>query len=146
MKHISSELRKGSVFYPMNRNREIHMPIEVAYRVLEIHSFKVLAIRNTKKDIIDVEWNEFDINDISPISLTPELLVKIGFENKGGWVGKTIYEEIWDENIEIVFEFMDNILTVYADDRRVRIISNPSLHQLQNLYYCLTGIELEINL
>lgn len=97
---------------------------------------------------ISNEMLEFFLKEnVNPIPLTPELLVNnCSFVNKGGWVGKSFETEIYDETVELIFEFMDGVLSVHAYDQRVRKIDSPSLHQLQNLYWCLCGKELIIDL
>lgn len=82
-------------------------------------------------------------NEIFPIPLSPEILEKCGFS-------KTSYEEqswqISQSENGIVFceddknGYCEVVLDFYSQVR-VRY-----LHQLQNLYYALTGTELNINL
>ncbi len=78
-----------------------------------------------------------------PIPLTPEILVKAGFENKSsttdyifeygkfiiGGTRKRLFPSVWGEDG----------LQDYGD-----LIEY--VHQLQNLYFCLTGDELNIEL
>lgn len=71
-----------------------------------------------------------------PIELTPEILIDCGFE-KG-------LDHFWySPNIEIGVLFHDSGLTVTTQS-----VSRPvtHLHQLQNLYFALTGEELTVNL
>jgi len=65
-----------------------------------------------------------------PIPLTEEILLKCGFKKRndceGYWLnGILFYKEIMSENQKTKIKY---------------------LHQLQNLYWCLVGEELEINL
>ena len=70
--------------------------------------------------------------DVEPIPLTEEWLVKFGFErNKlnNGWKGMKVY------------------LSQYSNDKRIwydNELDLKSVHQLQNLYFALTGEELTI--
>lgn len=77
-----------------------------------------------------------------PIPLTGERLLKCGFEDRildigisDLWLG---YNSIFEVNI-----FIDDIAKGY-----VELSNNPriSLHQLQNLFFELTGKELEVKL
>ncbi len=96
--------------------------------------------------IRDSAGNTYKPAHIYPIPLTPEILVKIGFKNRGGWHGLEHNTHIFDEPIELVFEVMDGALTVYSNDQRVSNTANPTLHQFQNLYFSLTNIELTVNI
>jgi hypothetical protein len=67
----------------------------------------------------------YDINSLKPIPLTEEWLLKLGF--------------VWVEDIKILKGYLDD----YIDGN-----SNTQLkyvHQLQNLYFALTGEELTLN-
>jgi len=82
------------------------------------------------------ESDFFHVEIFEPIPLTPEILEKAGFVNS--------------ESIELFFELTGfkisdgKILhTHFKRDRGVQILN---LHQLQNLYFALTGEEIEINL
>lgn len=89
---------------------------------------------------IDYKQGVLNLNDVSPIPLTEEWLVKFGFELQ---IGNHILENHWGHLIR----WHDSI--IITDD-----ISNHSkgltvkieyVHQLQNLYFALTGEELEYN-
>lgn len=73
-------------------------------------------------------------DSINPIPLTPEILEKCGFVNDNGWYAI----HLWNRN-ELA-KCMDydgvSINNSYFD------YAITSLHQLQNLYYSLTGKEL----
>jgi hypothetical protein len=90
--------------------------------------------------------------DIHPIALTAELLEKAGFENitpeyDNGIVHTfkkylLIIRFTWDEDGTL---FTARTASLENGMRNYSIILT-SLHQLQNLYFALTGKELEINL
>jgi hypothetical protein len=81
--------------------------------------------------------------DIEPMALTPELLVKIGFEKLPG--SKFVYRIIVDD-LEISISV--DLFYAYIDTKWGQAsIKKPifkSLHQLQNLYFALTNSELPI--
>jgi hypothetical protein len=81
-----------------------------------------------------------DINDLKPIELTPELLGKAGLEKVNDSV--TEYENV--EHGATVYTFK-NGFEFYLDTWHSGVWIKH-LHQLQNLYYALTGEELNINL
>src|SRR5690606_25906266 len=67
-----------------------------------------------------------------PIPLTEEWFLKLGFQFVGGWVnGKVLLDSLLyvrDKRTEYVFE--------YGEGSRITI---QHVHQLQNLYFALTG-------
>ena len=89
------------------------------------------------------------IDEIEPIPITEELVLKIGFKkdvdanNRYRYVIDNCMFEIrlWDSGTLIKLEN-------YCEDcvRKVHLPKTPNLHQLQNAYYLLTGKELEIKL
>lgn len=94
------------------------------------------------------------VEDIQPIELTDELLVKIGFEIQGRYRKFTSYElviRLSDSIVRIVYiVYNDGNPTIeiitFNEHNEYRNKDIKYLHQLQNVYYCLTGQELEIEL
>lgn len=78
-------------------------------------------------DIDECENNEM----VKPIQLTEEKLLKCGFEN-------IVDGNFWDKNICI--HVSKDGLYILTEQRRVYV---KYLHQLQNLYFALTGEELD---
>ena len=70
---------------------------------------------------------EFQLN---PIPLTEEILLKFGFESKGNF---------WFVKSEIKIEKRNNGFSYFRFREEIKILS---VHQLQNLYFALTGEEL----
>lgn len=106
-------------------------------------------------------WHEetkqrYSINyfEAEPIPLTPEILIKCGFyivENayQSKQLAKRKLFSLDDEDIDICFT-KDNELLFLRSNKLSIMINDTSkykyLHQLQNLYFALTGQELEIDL
>lgn len=86
-------------------------------------------------DAITFDYPNYD--EIEPIPLTEEWLLKFGFEKKGKRISKGWFY-LWDENGIIVFALaeMHNEIGQYLNIKHV--------HQLQNLYFALTGEKLTI--
>lgn len=83
----------------------------------------------------------FSLKGFNPIALTEEILLKCGFKE----IYKSEYTHKFEYDIDVriefklipkmYFYFMGNILTEIK-----------YLHQLQNIYWCLVGRELNVNL
>jgi len=88
--------------------------------------------------------------DIEPISLTPEILEKCGFENDDNLSIRYSLRIL--DDYELVFGrfdfepdrkgiWLDCDDSFYSKDLKITYV-----HQLQNIYFALTGEELQINL
>ena len=94
-------------------------------------------------------WFLCGAEDIFPIPITEELLLKIGFEKDVDAnslyryaIDNCLFEiRLWESGTFIKLEN-------YCEDcvRKVHLPKTPNLHQLQNAYYMVTGKELEIKL
>lgn len=93
--------------------------------------------------------SSLEYRDLEPIALTVELLEKIGFvkdEDAGNWhcSEHTIYScmgesvGVKDDYIGWYFSAQDDFYSYFK--------KLDSLHQLQNLFFAITGKELEITL
>ena len=87
---------------------------------------------------------------VKPIPLTPEILEKAGF-TKGKSIGLTLdirFDETPFYSAYLWFEFLAGSVYLYTldDGHNIELANFIYLHQLQNLYFALTGEELEINL
>jgi len=131
-----NELRIGSLVDVINRSHEVHLPMNVIRKVGHIEFFKVRLYEHDKPFATQAEHWEVDTADLSPIPLTEELLLKFGFvfgNNHGFYV-------LLEDNSKGDYNY-DNVLFVlqyYGDD------TCKYVHQLQNIYFALTGEELQI--
>jgi hypothetical protein len=77
---------------------------------------------------------------LSPIPLTEEILLKCGFEDMGYGLYSLVNLFLNSNNDGFGIEISSN------EDSFFKGVRITSLHQLQNLYFALTGEELEIQL
>ncbi len=95
---------------------------------------KINSLTNHYSEIANKE-DKFVITShiaLTPIPLTEDILLKCGFEKAlNGW---------WDK--DEIFSYRDGYFG-FGTNRHTKI---DYLHQLQNLYFALTGEELKINL
>jgi len=90
------------------------------------------------------EGKDIDMfEELKPIQLTEEWLLKFGFEKKIWKVKKSIYFEL--DKIEILLEdsFYKNGVTYFKSNMLFEYFPKY-VHQLQNLYFALTNDELKI--
>jgi len=85
-------------------------------------------------DNMEVLLGARHFNDLDPIPLTPEVLEKCGFKNEEGWQTSWYFNNAVPINIHLG--------KIYYNDMS-RFFEITSLHQLQNLYFALTGNELD---
>jgi hypothetical protein len=91
------------------------------------------------KDLEGIAW------EFRPIPLTPEMLVSCGFEkSKLVFTGDIGYRKS-DEDGKYYIGLLENAYGFSFHNPHFNL-QIKYLHQLQNLYFSLTGTELEINL
>lgn len=80
------------------------------------------------------------IDEIQPIQLTEELLLKLGFEKSDKLYSTWFNHYYWNiTSGDISFNLIDNGTLECISYRHIK-----SMHQLQNLIYAIDGEELEI--
>lgn len=94
----------------------------------------VSVIDNSYENKISISTRSFDgcveYEKIQPIPLTEEIILKFGFEKKG---------DFWFVKSGIKIENRNNGFSYFRYLNEIKILS---VHQLQNLYFALTGEEL----
>lgn len=90
-------------------------------------------------------------NQIEPIPLTEELLLKCGFgkgydkgDETDGVFNRSCFYVMYGRKAAVSFRLDKDKLYVMLD--KWKYIQIEYLHQLQNIYYALTGEELEVEL
>lgn len=113
--------------------------IEAENEIVEIYNITRSSIR-AYTDIEELPEILIYYEDIKPIPLTPEWLTRAGFEKN--IYGYYVYDilEIGHTTTEEYFELE---LKGTNDDVGYKLIAIKYVHQLQNLYFALTGTELE---
>jgi len=118
----STELRIGNLVYPFK---------DTPKKALGVGANILVAFT-------DSQFLDCEIHQIEPIPLTEEWLLKFGFQ-KGGF-------DYLKNNLEIS-KLNNGIFDAYCTDLEsfVFISEIKYVHQLQNLYFALTGDELTVN-
>lgn len=89
--------------------------------------------------VIKMTIAHFDFIDFiehNPIPLTEEWLIKFGFENRLGFLSLGA--------LSCVYSYEENVFYFYIGKDGDNDIKVMFVHQLQNLYFALTGQELQI--
>jgi len=101
---------------------------------------KIIEVEEIRHNSVTCRWEEgmtdweYDYKELFPIELTPEWLGKCGFKNVP--IGSTGYKL----NEVAIFDFNDDgIYKMWNYKGEIKFV-----HQLQNLYYFLTGDDLII--
>lgn len=145
----SIELRIGNLAYPMDRSGEVHTPIEIPFKIMEITQIDVRGHIARQQLHQVVKYDEFSIRDISPIPLTEEWLLKAGFEQDGAYYIKDLFGSTFIEfdcDGELYNLFIRQLGEFGESDCIFMSITIEHVHQLQNLYFALTGKELEFKI
>ena len=108
------------------------------YISLEIYPDLPRWHRVKARDIFDISEGKITLNSIQPIILTPEILKKCGFRKR--YKREDVYQ------CGAVFIKIEEYNFIFILGGTIRLIKVFHLHQLQNLYFALTGEELKINL
>ncbi len=135
----AKELRQGNLVHLILRNGKIHLPETSLFLVIqELMLFKVSYLFHGENPANAQTLMEVTYADLSPIPLTEEILLKCGFKKiePEGW-----YRKVTER--EASMELFNGSPFHYADGNFSPDINY--LHQLQNLYYSLTGEELTFN-
>lgn len=108
--------------------------------------FKVTEINPTGISVENSDestWIELD--QFSGIKLTPEILIATGFhKHNNAWVQDDYSETNYNHWYFTIWDQFDGAELKYnSAEFQVEL---KSVHQLQNLYFVLTGTELEIKL
>lgn len=102
---------------------------------VEVENYKNIQLENVHPKGTTHGDDQYLISMLKPIPLTEEILLKCGF--------RKISSVIYIKNKITINVFSDVGVCFSLNERFSKI---KSLHQLQNLYWCLAGEELEINL
>lgn len=132
------ELRIGNLIDVINRKNSVHLPTGIELRIITVGMFDVMCVPN---EINDTEITgdiimTIPIRDLSPIPLTPEILNEFGFT-----ICVDVMHIVSDGNIYLPLVIYEDHFKYITKNLQYIIIKH--VHQLQNLYFALTGTELE---
>lgn len=102
--------------------------------------FNRLLVQIGVGDLCDIECSIDNEGDYEPIPLTAEWLEKFGFENS------SIKDKFYTKNTSLAISIVGNKFRFIQGNFVCQLILRELdyVHQLQNLYFALTGEELTI--
>ena len=121
----SNELRIGNIVDAINKR----------------YNEKYIIVESVNSECINSDWRPYNFIQLTPIPLTPEVLLAAGFQNfDNTWIVGRISE--WEVHL-MKYGF---VITHETCDPRIWNIPINTLHGVQNAIFALTGTELEIDL
>jgi len=144
----SNELRLGSLVDVIDRSQKVHLPFNIVKKVGYIDFFKVDLYEPDKPFAIQGENWEVDVRDLSPISLTEEVIIKLGFKywpDNGNCFTKKYSQQgdfILFNHKTLVAEGAGLVNGDYYYMFHGLIHTIRYVHQLQNIFFAITGEEL----
>jgi hypothetical protein len=117
---------------------------------------KYLQIESVSNGLVNIEFREYKINEVTAIPLTPEILEKCTLKKGFGTIVYSNGKETKEYHLSYPIVLVGNVINesysvLYKYTRGCQneedfICEIEYLHQLQNLFYTLTNEELIINL
>lgn len=123
MKVNKSEYRIGNL---------VHHVLFGTSRIIEIRNDGI-SIANPKNYSNAYFIPNDELNRIEPIPITEEWLIRFGFDRPANsWIGEIFHLSEWDD-------YPLNWCVAFNKNNAVLIKKLKYIHQLQNLYFALTG-------
>ena len=127
----TTELRIGNLIYGVSDRIE-----EITYITKKFVKTNLLKI--------DAESQIFEIEHLSPIPLTEEWLLKFGFKDRSGILKNKMSYGIEIGKMEIAWYRQDNKTRFQTIENGFILKYVTYVHELQNLFFALTGEELKL--
>lgn len=136
----ANELRISNLVNFVNRTNPLKRPLQTLLVIQEISQIHVKTSPFGTSLHQVLRYDEFNIKDIEPIPLTEE------------WVKKFLFvkDEEYDSTFNLPLSAFNGFTTITIDVRAEILLLDlmeikiKYVHQLQNLYFALTGNELKM--
>jgi hypothetical protein len=135
----ASELRIGNLVDFVNRTNPLHRPLYTPLIVMEVTQIDIKCYPYGQSLHKVLRYNSLWLADVEPIQITEEWLVRFGFEKIGNF-GYAIRNFRLEYTKNLISKSILDCPFVFWINREV--VRMKYIHQLQNLYFALTGTEL----
>ena len=98
---------------------------------------------DTNTEIEGVRRSTVSINDIEPVRITEEILIKSGFYKDEGSI-RFYIKHVMNSSICAFRVLLSNTGLYFPNTSNVEWVNMTGVHQLQNLYFAITGQELSV--
>ena len=123
-------------------------------RIGNYHFYRIVDDLDERKEydeICQIDYGDLriltefkDSPEYKPIPLTKEWLLKFGFVKEGRYYTRGVHQRLFSGLMNLKFDRLLQ-MWVFSVGRYSDITRIEYVHQLQNLYFALTGEELTIN-
>jgi hypothetical protein len=143
-----NELRVGNKFFVIDRKGVVHIPVPIPFTIATIDIFTVKGLFPNESLHGAPHPHEIEIKDLDPIPLTEERLIKAGFTEDDN---ETFIKRI-DKDSFAVSSYNNKEFWWSTYDYNPGMEENAwtwrmevkTVHQLQNLFFAITGEELNL--
>lgn len=85
-------------------------------------------------------YNSTWLSHCNAIELTPEWLIKLGFDERCSWFHFDVHDDLG-----LRYEPVEDLLVIYDNDESsIQLKNIKHVHQIQNLFFDLTAAKLEL--
>lgn len=138
-----TELRMFNLIDQVNRGGKVHMPIKGMFKVITISPFEVQVV-NWDENQAQVEvWKKISTADICEIPITEELLQRLGGDKEFS-TRDNCFDFVYGDGDEYSVSRREDGFWYFDDNFYGISLKIEYLHQLQNLFFDLTGKHLTI--
>lgn len=136
-----SELRINNLVTVTNGTR---MPLSTVFKIVTIKLFQVDLVRHDQIPAQVETFFQKNYYELTPIPLTEDWLLKFGFIVEDTSTYSPGYEKPYRVYRKLQFTY-NGIQQAWWYNGQVLYLQPQHVHQLQNLYFALTGEDLKLN-
>lgn len=141
----TTELRKRNLVWIINRFNRVHLPDEIAMQILTLGVFDVECLMYKLNPAKEEKWHKVPASDICGIPITKSKLESLGFFEAEDEEWYHADESLFGISLNKSLPGIKTVVNLHVWDAAFTHAPVDYVHQVQNLFYALTGKELEYN-